>query len=380
MQSTTMRAALLAVGVLIAQTTLGDTLLFELRRGVLVDVGRETLYLPAPSGSIEAVDVSAGRLLWSSDAAALPLTVDGSLLVAQAEESRPARLPIVVLDVAASGRKVVEAVIPLPDDVRALVVDGMEQQFRASATREEGGFLISWTFTETIVQGIARPAEEPLAMRTVSGSARLDLGTGRVTSNAAGIVRTGSGPRRPIETPTMDERRESSTLRSAAQPAVVAQVQPPARWQAGNYLVLIEGGRGGALTLKRWDARTGVALPDRELLKKAIVALPSAERTYVLASERVGAGGPEDPEYRWSIFSLETGERVGELRRDVSAAPFFVWNDSVVFESRPFGYRIGEVWIDEPLKLRAVRLSRGVPIWDRAVRHLEYRGPVPPSR
>jgi hypothetical protein len=134
------------------------------------------------------------------------------------------------------------------------------------------------------------------------------------------------------------------------------------------------------LTLKRWDALTGVAFPDRVLLQKAIVALPSADESLLLGSERVGEGGPEDPEYRWSIFSLETGERLAEIRRDVSAAPFFIWDGNVVFESRPYGYRIGEVWVDEPLKIRAVRFSRGVPVWDRAVRHLEYRGPVPPAR
>jgi hypothetical protein len=132
--------------------------------------------------------------------------------------------------------------------------------------------------------------------------------------------------------------------------------------------------------LKRWDARTGQALPDRTLLETALVALASADQQHLLASERVGTGGPSDPEYRWSIFSLESGERVGELRRDVSASPFFVWKDEIVFISQPYGLRSGDEWIEEPLKVRAFRLTDGGPVWDRAVRDLEYRGTTPPAR
>ncbi|HYC58466.1 MAG TPA: hypothetical protein VEK79_02770 [Thermoanaerobaculia bacterium] len=333
---------------------------FELRRGVIVDGARGAVYLPQTDGEIEAVDLSAGRVLWTFPDAALPLTVDGSLLVAQGEEMRKGRLPIAVLDLQAGGKKVVDAVIPLPDDVHALIVDDFERSFRATAEREGDSFVISWTYTERVVQGIWRAPDEPLPTRTVSGAARINIATGAVLAAA-------TRPAKPRTEATAERVRALYTL-----------AQTP--WRAGNVLAMIQGGRGGPLTLKRWDASTSAALADRVLVQKAVVALPSAEEKYLLASERVGEGGPDDPEYRWSIFSLETGERIGEMRRDVSAAPFVVWKDSVVFESRPYGYRIGEVWVDEPLKIRALRLSRGVPVWDRTVRHLEYRGPVPPVR
>jgi hypothetical protein len=115
-------------------------------------------------------------------------------------------------------------------------------------------------------------------------------------------------------------------------------------------------------------------------MDRALVALPSADRKHLLASVRVGTGGPADPEYEWSIFSLETGERLGQLRRDVSALPFFVWKDCVVFESPPQGFRRDGNWIEEPLEVRAVRLPGGERVWHRAVRDLEYRGPMPGVR
>lgn len=362
MHPTTTRVALLVVLLLFCATSLfaQPKPAFELRRGIIVDGSRGAAYIPHPDGAVEAIDLDAGRVLWSYAEAALPLTVDGSLLVVQAEEKRRGRLPIAILDLQGGGRKVVDAMIPLPNDVHALIVDDFERSFRATAERDGDAFLISWTYKEMVVSGMYRAPEEPLPTRIISGAARVQIATGRVIAAAP------VGPR-PVTNAAAERIKAIHTL--DAMPL-----------QVGNVVATTKGGRGEALTLKRWDVRTAAALPDRELSKKAVVALPSAERKFVLASERVGAGGPQDPEYRWQIFSLESGERVGELRRDVSAAPFFVWNDNVIYESRPHGYRVGEVWVDEPMKIRALRLSQGVQQWDRAVRHLEYRGPVPPAR
>jgi hypothetical protein len=110
------------------------------------------------------------------------------------------------------------------------------------------------------------------------------------------------------------------------------------------------------------------------------VALASADRGHVLAAERVGAGGPQDPEYRWSIFSVDSGDFVGELRRDISASPFVVWNGTLVFETPRIGYRTGETWVDEPLKIRGLRLSNGASLWDHEIRDLSYQGTTPPRR
>ena len=333
---------------------------FELRRGIIVDGGRSAVYIPRPEGAVEAVDLAAGRVLWTYSEAALPLTVDGSLLVVQGETKQSGRLPIAILDLQGGGRKVVDAVIPLPGDVRALVADELQRSFRATAQREGDAFLVFWTYKETPVQGKFHTPDEPLPTRIVSGAARVQIATGHVVASAA------TPPRQPAD--------------AAAERVKAIHMLPEMPIRAGNVVALTKGGRGEKLTLQRWDANTAEALPDRELSQRAIVALPSAEQKYVLATERVGRGGPQDPEYRWQIFSLESGERLGELRRDVSAAPFFLHGENVIYESRPYGYRVGKVWVEEPLKIRALRLMEGAQAWDRPVRHLEYRGPVPPVR
>jgi hypothetical protein len=337
--------ALVLAAAVPAHTPMVQPRPFELRHGVLVDPARAAVYLGRPKGGVEAVDLSSGRSLWATDGAALPLGLSGRALAAQGEEPKPGpRLPLVVLDVTAGGRKTLEATLPLPADVHALVTNELGRSFHATAEPDDGGLRVAWSYKETRVSGMAPPRGERPPTRTLSGAARVDLATGRVDP--------AEPSKRPVESP------------AAAKPA---------RWRAGAVLAAAEGGRGGPLTLKRWDAETGRPLPDRLLLEKALVVLPSADAQHLLASEPIENG------YRWSIFSLATGERVGESRQAVSAAPFFVWKDVIVFVSQPYGWRSGEKWIEEPLKARAVRLSSGDPVWDREIRDLEYRGTTPPA-
>jgi hypothetical protein len=351
-------AALVFAGELRAQ----ESPAFELRRGVIADAARAAVYLPEESGGIAAVDLASGRSLWKSDAAALPIATNGRLLLAQAEDKpAAARLRVVVLDVEAGGRKLLESSVALPDDVRASIADGAGRRFRAHAVPEGEGFLISWTYEDVPLIGTARPPGELLPRYNASGAVRVQPATGEVVA---------------VEAAALSSRAK---LDDAAEQVRRANDLPVAPWRAGGVFAAAQGGRGGPLKLRRWDALTGAALPERQLSRKAIAFLAS-ESDHLLVSERAGGGGPDDPEYSWSIFSLETGDRIGALRRDVSAAPFLVFAGNVVFESQPFGYRRGETWVDEPLSIRAVRLSTGVPLWTHVVRDLEYRGPMPPAR
>lgn len=321
---------------------------FELRRGVFVDGA--AAYLAAPQGGIAAVDLASGRTLWTSELDAVPVALLGTLLVTQVEEI-PAqqRLRVVILDTAARGRKVAEATIPLPEDVIAIVEDQLERTFRVRAQRDGTGILVSWQFAYRDVKG-ARIEGQTLFERIVDGAAHIDLATGRAV-----------------------------VLPARAPKANAFAADPDERWRAGAVLARTEGGRGGPLVLERWNASTGAKLPDLQLLRHAIASLPSADRAHVLGAERASAGGTQDPEYRWSIFSVETGALLGELRRESSAAPFVVADGNVVFETPRNGIRHGEEWLIEPLKIRGVRLSTGVTVWDHEIRELRYRGPVPPG-
>jgi len=319
---------------------------FDLRTGVVVDPARGVAYLGTPSGAIEALDLSTGRPAWTSPAAALPLALNGRLLLARAQEARPGpRLPLVVFD--EDGRKLLEAFAPLPKDVVGIVQDDPWRKLRVTAVADGDGFFIEWTFVNRREHrgSTDSPSSDP-GQSTESGALRFDPRTGQ----------------------------------SIAFEKEVGLVEQPAPWQAAGVIASTEGGPGGPMVLKRRDAATGRQLPDRQLARMTIAALRSADGGYVLVSERVGAGGPDDPEYRWSVWSLDKGEKQGEVRRDISASPFFVQKESLVFTAQPHGYLRGGSWIDEPLKIVSIRLSSGSPQWDRAIRDVAFRGQVPPGR
>ncbi len=329
---------------------------FVLRRGAIVDSARGAAYVSKPNGTIDAVDLTSGRTLWTSDEAAVPLGADDALVIAQYEESPRAteRLRLVVLD-STGGGKVSEVSIALPAGVRGLVNDEKGRSLRVAAEREGALFLVSWLYREQVVRGIPpRSGEE--TVRLFAGSARVQPQLGKIITAEGGTV---------VEAP---ERWK----RYGTPPA------PP--WRSGNVAATTEGGRGGPLTLKRKDVVSGQPLPDHALSSRAIVALPSADQRHVLATERVGTGEFDDPEYLWSVFAIESAESATELRRDVSAEPFFVFHDSIILESAAHGYVVGELRVDEPLQLRAIRLSTGVVKWQAELRDLGYRGSfVPPE-
>ncbi len=305
---------------------------FPLRDSVIVDAQRGVAYAGKPGGGIQALDLVSGRLMWSSADAAMPLATNGRLILARGEDAIPSpRLLLVVLD--ADGKTVRQTPVPLPEPVRGLVSDDPVRQFRVSATAEADAFIVSWTFHSR------RGEPEPL---NLSGAFRFEPNSGRTITLPA--------------------------------PALPSQAAP---WRVGNVIASTSGGHGEALTLKRWDATMQRALPDVALSRKSIAELRSSDGAHLVVSERAGAGGADDPEYRWSIFSLETGAKLGEIRRDVSASPFFVHGDSVIYSAQPHGFLRGGEWVNENLKIESVRLSNGAPQWDLEVRDVEYHGPIP---
>jgi hypothetical protein len=328
---------------------------FLLRHGVIIDSAGGAGYIAKPNSTIDAVDLASGRTLWTSAEGALPIGLDQNLLVAQVEEKPRAteRFHLAILD-AAGGRRLSEATITLPDGVRALVADDNGTSFRATAEREGALFLVSWYYRENLVHAIAPNPTDPM-MLFFAGSARINSQTGKIVTSDGGQVTDAPGRWNRYGSP------------------------PAAPWQTGSVSARTEGGRGGPLTLKRADA-AGKPLPDQVLSRQALFGVASADQHHLLASERVGDGTPDNPEYRWVVFSIDTAARTSELRSEVSAAPFFVFSDSLIFESRPHGYLRAGVQVDEPLTMQAVRLSTGVPQWKVELRDLSDRGHIPPAR
>ena len=108
------------------------------------------------------------------------------------------------------------------------------------------------------------------------------------------------------------------------------------------------------------------------------LVMPSADHQTYLATKPLGTDATGWTDYIWAIYSTSTREKLAELRMPTSAASFFVWRSILVYVSRPYGRRINQNWISEPLELRALDLSTGREMWKVPIRDTAYRGPLPP--
>ena len=320
----------------------------SLHRVVLADLARGAAYVAAPGRAVESIELASGRVAWRTDAASVPLALSENGLLARGEDEEPrSSLPVAVLDPRRDGRAVFSATVPLADDARALASDDAARSFRIDAYGAAGAFVARWVYREAAVHGVAPPPGEAPPERVRDGVFRVDPERGRVETLEAAPPKPGRGEHAP---------------------------RP-----VGRFLVSVDGGRGGPLTLRRQDARSGRRLPDHRLLDNALLSLVSADGRHLLAVDEAAAGRPEQPEYVWSIFALESGERLGEMRRPFSATPFVVFEDRLIFVPPPRGRRHEGRWIEDPLSLCAVKLPDGEPQWERPLRDLEYRGALPPT-
>jgi hypothetical protein len=201
-----------------------------------------------------------------------------------------------------------------------------------------------------------------MMVREHAGGALIDLRTNRVT--------------------TLDAAQAEARMRAATPPA------PPrlagsegvyfAPQRVGELLVSVKLGPASAgqpATLKRWSAADGAPLPDIELGSGYVDSAVSADRSLFLVVSRASTSGASD---RWSIYAVDTGRRVAELRLGNAARPFFVWHSILIYEANPESRLAATGSVEEPLRLRGLDLKTGAELWKRALRNTSYTGSYPP--
>jgi hypothetical protein len=301
--------------------------------------------------------------LWNTASAAKPLALFDGRLVAQADPAVDSHvLPIVIQDTK-NGRVVFKTSLPMPAGVSPSISDTLGTAFSVEARVKRDNLIVSWNFRQQTISGIARLGPTPERIET--GAASIDLKTHHVetlTAQQAAALRGASGPAK------LPRSSGSEVFQSPPQ-------------QAGRFFIATEPGApgsGGDTVLKRWHAETGAPMPDVKLGPEFNAAIPSADGLLFLTARAAGADAVGMQNYLWSIYSLASGQRLAEIRMTGSAAPFFIRDRTLIYESRPYNRRVNGAWLQEPLELRAVDVKTGREIWKRAFRDTAYRGPFPP--
>lgn len=313
---------------------------FELREGVVVERGADRLFLMAPDGALEALDLSTGEPDWRSTEAALPLVLGRSGLLAMAESTAPGReLELVTLD-PSSGDVRSQGRFELPAPVSARIDDALGLRFhlRAASPSEPGSdgadTLLAWQYSQERVSGMPLPEQ--------AGSEGLSLaGRLSVAVPSSGTPAPGKGV------------LEISALPGAGK----AEARPDIELR-GDQRLEVSGGE---------KARQFLSVDGEHVLVSIRIELPESAEPGQLMMER----------YRWTLYE-RSGVRLGSASSPVSYAPFFVAGGRVVHEVRPMGWVEGEKRIENGLRLRSVDLGSGVEMWTRDLRDTTYRGPFPP--
>ncbi len=339
---------------------------FELASGVVVDRAGSRVYTMHQERSVEALDLRSGSSLWISDAAEKPLWVATGVVYAQ-RSSAAGSLQVMFLD---SADGVVEAdslEIPLPFGVKPLIDEKRGQSFSIHFQGGKQPLSASWDFLDQ--SAMPKPWDDAPAPKVLfeRGSALLDPVSKQVE---------------PVSPGSLSARaRATSAIGLLLDQGVL---QEPF-WLVGSVaagIVEIPGASGEReILLQRWDTKTGSALAEVTLFSGRVVSrMVSADQQHFLVGSASGESANGIIQYRWSIFSLESGDRVAEILMGRSATPFSIVDGDLIQLSPPFGHLVGGVWEEVPPMVRKLDLQTGTQLWASPIRDTLYRGPVPSSR
>jgi hypothetical protein len=317
---------------------------FQLTPGIVVDLAKNQAYVMRPEGGILALDLSHGAEVWSSMAAAKPLTLAGDILVSQAEPERGGNeLKIVSLSTAEQGRQVFEKTIPLPPAVKTSVTRSVAQSFNAEAHVAAGEAAVSWQYKEEIAQGM-RAGHEVLP-----GESELL-------------------PPGPLREERERERGGESTAPKVMDGAFRLNLQSGAvSPQRPDRAALAAPLTGRVVRLAAGAALSGVPQPQ----------FVSADGRYVLSAERAPNGSALE-QYVWTLYDRSTGQRIGQFKTHVHYAPFFVTGTELVYQIGPFERSTETGVVEEPAQIRGVDLKTGNTLWVAPIRDIVDRMPPPP--
>ncbi len=339
--ATALFAGLLAVAIADAS---------EIARGAVVH--GDAVFLRTPGG-LAAYAATTGARTWSSPEDVRPLAAQGVRLLGQV--AAPAgELRLVVLS-AATGQRLAEATIALPEGVSAPLDDTGETQFRIRVEQTGPQARLEWAFEFRPMRGAYLEGDD--GSRRAEGAVVVDLDAGRATAAAAQPLK---GPE-PLP----------ASLAVAAEAGAFRE--RPLR--IGSFYAATQEGPAGVV-LKRWTAQAA-ALPDVAMPAGFQLQRGSAATGHVLLSREL-PGEPLERSHEWSVIALDLGSPIATLRAPTAAAGFEVAGARVLVAQQVLEHRTGAGWQRVPQRVEAFDLASGAPAWAHELRDPSYRGPVAP--
>jgi hypothetical protein len=332
--------------------------------GGVADPSGKTGYVSLLSSGIEAIELTAGRSLWHSDAARRALMVLGQRLAAAGgSRERPNILHVVVLDRAHQGRVLrVSDPVVFPDWVDTTATS--EERFAYEVRGKEGVLWIDWE-AHARYEGGAPPPSRVIreARKDAMGTVQVNLRTGHVVM----IPRT--APPVPALPPAL---RQASLVPCKQGPSWHSEP-----WMTDNLLAALavdEHSGQRTLVLQRWDAATQAMRPPLPLgsaIGKTAYVTPNG--SYLLLHDLSAGGSAGD----LSIFRVETGAFMARWPHESGLQALSILNTHIYsLVEEPVSTSGGSPRLRWMLKARV--LLSGQLLWERLLLERQLSRPPPP--
>jgi hypothetical protein len=341
---------------------------YELAPGVIVDQASSMVYTMHQDKRVEAIDMDNGKQVWISASAEKPLWADDDIVYAQyLPPTNSTGLQVAFLD-SNNGKIQGDGLnIPLMDGVRPSIDAQKGKTFSVHFEGQNQILSATWNYLDQ--SSMPKPFQDalPPKIRMEQGAALLDTASRTVAVVSPDVVSTRS--RAPLAVGAL---LDAGSLKEPY-------------WLTENVASSISdtpNSNGGRIvTLQRWDAETGAVLKELTLYEGQVQSrMGSSDQQHFVVSARTGEAVNGVHQYRWSIFSLASGEAVGEIIMDRSITPFSLVDGQLLHVLPPFGHLVEGKWIEMPPQLRLLDLQSGEVIWAKPIRDTLYRGPVPSNR
>jgi outer membrane protein assembly factor BamB len=335
--------------------------------GGVIPAEGKVLYVQAPKGGVEALDLKTGNVLWSTEEFARPLAVVGTKLLVEIPEKDKANVVrLATLDGADKGKQLSASdPIQLPDWVNVGTAHGRSYTSQGVAVIDKTKLLLRWEARAWYAGG-ARPTPEmeKAARKEARGFAEVDLATGKVTMPEIGQV------------------EKDELIPKDLQQVQAAQYWTGSTWETKPLLVgtnaavvsrTPQGEKGNeTLTLHTWDRSTGKVAKAVELMQgKSLWLMVSADRRHLFAHQALTKDKLPEGEYVWRVFSLQTGKLLAKVPFEGAIAVHYAdGRVYLVTEKTQFGSKASS----RTRTLKCLDAATGALTWERAI----YAPPVLP--